>query len=118
MDAAVKERNTGPLKQHALLIAAFAPLLPQIAGSIFNTWYNMVIIDPLLRTTGLVDRFVDTAIFWNAVAYPIALAIWLWLILSLRQALNHLRRREPFPPERLDTLRRGVGGFPWVGARL
>lgn len=118
MDAAVKESNTGPLKQHALLIVAFAPLLPQIVGSIFNTWYNMVIIDPLLRTTGLVDRFVHTTIFWNAVAYPIALAIWLWLILSLRQALNHLRRGEPFPPERLDTLRRRLVHLPWFGVAI
>jgi adenylate cyclase len=118
MDAALKEGNTERRKRHALLITAFAPLLPQILGSIFNTWYNIIIIDPLLRAAGLVERFIHTAIYWNAVAYPIALGIWLWLILSLRPALKALRRGEPFPPEQLDPLRRRLVHLPWYGALI
>jgi adenylate cyclase len=118
MDAALKESNAEPLKRHALLVVAFAPLLPQIVGSIFNTWYNMVIIDPLLRATGLVERFIHTAIYWNAAAYPVAVGIWLWLILSLRPALKALSRGETIPPEQLDRLRRRLVHLPWYGALI
>lgn len=118
MDAALKQGKTEPLKRHALLIVAFAPLLPQIVGSIFNTWYNMVIIDPLLRATGLVERFAQTAILWNAVAYPSALAAWLWLILSLRSAMKALLRGETIPAERLGAMRRRLVHLPWFGAAI
>jgi len=118
MDAALKQNETGPYKRHALLITAFAPLLPQILGSVFNTWYNMVIIDPLLRAAGLVERFIHTAIYWNALAYPIAVGIWLWLILSLRPALKALSQGETIPPERLEMLRRRLVHLPWYGALI
>jgi len=116
MDAALKQSKTEPHKRHVLLVTAFAPLLPQILGSVFNTWYNMVIIDPLLRAVGLVERFIHTTIYWNAVAYPIAVGIWLWLIFSLRPALKTLSQGETIPPERLDTLRRRLVHLPWYGA--
>jgi len=74
MDAALNEDKMRPSRRHALMVTALAPVIPHILGSVFNIWYNMVIIDPLLRATGLRDRFISTVIVWNAVAYPIAVA--------------------------------------------
>lgn len=81
MDAALTKKRR---IRHPLLVVALAPLIPHILGSAFNIWYNMVIIDPLLRTADLVPRFVSTVIVWNAVVYPITLGVWVWLIASLR----------------------------------
>jgi adenylate cyclase len=114
MDAALdKER---PVVRHPFLVTALAPLIPHLLGSIFNIWYNMVIIDPLLRANGLRERFIGTTICWNAVIYPVALGIWLRLILSLRPAFRRLLRNEPIPAEQLDSARRRLVNLPWYGA--
>ena len=76
------------LKRHPLLVTALAPLIPHLLGSAFNIWYNMTVIDPLLLTAGLKERFIATVIIWNALAYPAAVLIWLRLILSLRPAFQ------------------------------
>jgi adenylate cyclase len=116
MDAALNEDKMRPPRCHALMVTALAPVIPHILGSVFNVWYNMVIIDPLIRATGLRDRFISTVIVWNAVAYPIAVAIWLRLIFSLRPAFRQLLRGGTIAPERLDLLRRRLVNLPWSGA--
>src|SRR5205823_5862146 len=68
--------------------------------------------------TGLRDRFINTVIVWNAVAYPIAVAIWLRLIFSLRPAFRQLLRGETIAPERLDLFRRRLVNLPWLGAAI
>ena len=80
------------LKRHPLLVTALAPLIPHLLGSAFNIWYNLTVIEPLLIAAGLKQRFIATVIVWNAFAYPAAVLIWLWLILSLRPAFHRLRR--------------------------
>ena len=112
MDTALTRKR--PIR-HPLLVTALAPLIPQILGSAFNIWYNMAIIDPLLRAADLRQRFISTVIVWNAVAYPIALAVWLWLIYSLRPALHQVLGGEALP-ERLEWSRRRLVNLPWYGA--
>ncbi len=114
MDASLSQVR--PLVRHPFLVTALAPLIPHILGSIFNIWYNMVIIDPLLRASGLRERFVSTIIFWNVVDYPIAVAIWLRLILSLRPTFHRLLRNETIPADELDSARRRLVNLPWYGA--
>jgi adenylate cyclase len=106
------------LKRHPLLVTALAPLIPHLVGSAFNIWYNMTVIDPLLAAAGLRQRFVSTVIVWNAVAYPAAVAVWLWLILSLRPTYQRLARGENIPAEELDPVRRRLVHLPWYGAAI
>jgi adenylate cyclase len=106
----------GAVKRHALLVTALAPLIPHLVGSVFNIWYNMVVIDPLLAAAGLKQRFVATVIGWNVTAYPIGVAIWVWLILSLRPAFHRLLRGDNVPEEELNSVRRRVVHLPWYGA--
>src|ERR1044072_3900079 len=104
------------LKRHSLLVTALAPLIPPLVGSAFNIWYNIPVIDPLLRAAGLRDRFVSTVIVWNAVAYPAAVVVWLWLILLLRPTYQRLARGEGISAQHLDPLRRRPVPLPSGGA--
>ena len=59
MDASAKARPQAKKISYALLITALSPLLPQILGSAFNIWYNIIIVDPLLTTAALKQRFLE-----------------------------------------------------------
>src|SRR5207237_6645865 len=84
----------------------------------FNIWYNMTVINPLLIAAGLKERFIATVIVWNVCAYPAGVAIWLWLILSLRPAYQRLQRGENVPGDELDRVRRRLVHLPWYGAAI
>jgi hypothetical protein len=113
MDAALNGKTRYPL-----LFTALAPLIPHVLGSVFNIWYNMVVIDPMLIAAGLKERFIATVIVWNAIAYPAGVAIWLWLIFSLRPAYRELIRGETIPAAELDRVRRRAVHLPWYGAAI
>jgi adenylate cyclase len=118
MDAAVKDPGARPASRRGLLVAALAPVVPQILGSIFNIWYNAVVIDPLLNTPELKRRFINTVIVYNSVVYPIAIAVWIWVLFSLRSDFQALLRGHAVAPERLDHTRRRVVHLPWIGATV
>ncbi|MFL6569254.1 MAG: adenylate/guanylate cyclase domain-containing protein [Chthoniobacterales bacterium] len=105
-------------ERHAFLLTALAPLPPQILGSIFNIWYNMVVIDPLLRAGGLRDRFVNTVAVWNLFVYPASVVIWAVWLLQLRAPFRLLKRGETVAPESLEQFRRRLVHLPWFGAML
>jgi adenylate cyclase len=104
------------LKRHPLLVTALAPLVPHLVGSAFNIWYNMTVIDPLLVAARLKQRFIDAVIVWNVIAYPAAVAVWVWLILSLRPAFQKLSQNQNVSADDLDCVRRRVVHLPWYGA--
>jgi len=103
----------------ALIPVACAPILPQILGSVFNIWYNVAVIGPLLNTAQLKERFTATVIVFNCAVYPVAIGLWLWLICSLLPGMREARAR---PAETdsplLDRARRRVINLPWWGALL
>lgn len=107
-----------PLRPRALLITALSPMIPQLLGSIFNIWYNIVVVDPLLREAELKTRFVSTVIVWNALVYPVATGIWLCWIFSLRSSFHALLRGDTVPAPQLDEARRRLANLPWFGAFL
>jgi adenylate cyclase len=107
-----------PAVRNPLLIVALTPVIPQILGSIFNVWYNLVIVDPLLRAAHLHERFVNTVIVWNAIVFPVAIVIWVWLVFSLRPVFRRLLRGEPVPDRELDSTRRRLVNLPWSGALI
>src|SRR5438046_3299938 len=106
------------LKRHPLLVTALASVIPPLLGSAFTIWYNMTVVDPLLIAAGLKQRFIDTVIVWNPIAYLAAIAIWTYLILSLRPAFHRLRRAENLPADELDRVRRRLVHLPWYGAAI
>jgi adenylate cyclase len=107
--------DAGRLK-YVLLFTALAPVLPQILGSAFNIWYNIIIVDPLLDTAALKERFLKTVIVYNSVCYPLAVYLWLRLVYSLRPALSRIERGEQIPDSMLEAARRRVIRLPFLGA--
>ncbi len=57
----------------------------QLVGSLFNIWYNITQIRPLL-TEAQDALFGKTIGIYNLTIYPISIAIWAWLLRSLLQA--------------------------------
>jgi adenylate cyclase len=76
------EKVTTARKRYGLLLTALAPVVPQILGSAFNIWYNTTVIQPLLVSPGLKQRFIETIIIYNVVAFPIGIVLWLRRIMS------------------------------------
>ena len=101
-----------------MLVTALSPLIPQILGSVFNIWYNMVVIDPLLRAADLNSRFVGIVIAWNALVYPLGMSVWLLWLFSLRPTFHALQRNEIVPAGELECARRRLVNLPWFGAGL
>ncbi len=116
MDAALKPGQS--VFRHPLLVIALAPLIPQLLGSIFNIWYNLEIVDPLLVAAGLRERFISTTIVWNLIAYPVAIFIWARRVLSVQPAFRRLLRNEETAPDELDRARRRLVNLPWYGAAV
>jgi adenylate cyclase len=113
VDAALNETA---FFRRGLLITALAPVIPQIIGSIFNIAYNIFIVNPLLGTEALRERFMQTVIGYNILVYPLAVAAWLWIVYSLRPASRTLLAGESVPAQALDAARRRVIHLPWIGA--
>src|ERR1700693_3870888 len=86
MDAALKV----PPPRVALIVTAFAPVIPQLLGSAFNIWYNLSVVEPLLGTAALKHRFLQTCIYYNAFVYPVAMFVWLRQVLSIGPVLRTL----------------------------
>src|SRR5205807_10641979 len=80
--------------------------------------YTTLFRSPLLIAAGLKQRFIDTVIVWNPIAYLAAVAIWTYLILSLRPAFHRLRRAENVPADELDRIRRRLVHLPWYSAAI
>ena len=100
----------------ALLAVALAPVIPQLIGSVFNISYNTLIVNPLLATPELKQRFLATVVGYNMLVYPAAVAAWLWIVFSLRPAYRALLAEEKVPGDKLDAARRRVVHLPWSGA--
>src|SRR5262245_4170286 len=95
----------------------YAPLLPMLAGSAINIWYNITNIDPLL--TGAQDAiFKKTVVVFNTTAYPLIGAIWTWLILSLVRPLRDQLAGGIADSARRLRAQRLVINLPWWGLGL
>ena len=101
-------------RRYGLLVTALAPVIPQVLGSAFNIWYNAIVIEPLLVTDELWHRFAATVIFYNAAVYPVAVAIWIYVIFSLRRIFREMIRGDPVVPEEVDRAQRRVVHLPWI----
>ncbi len=112
MDSSLKAARS------ALFATVFAPLIPQIIGSIFNIWYNTVVIDPLLVTSDLKQRFALTVVLCNALIYPAGIVFWYRFVYALRPPLEALAKGEAPPVEELNAARRRLIFLPWAASAV
>ncbi|HEY5770458.1 MAG TPA: adenylate/guanylate cyclase domain-containing protein [Terrimicrobium sp.] len=118
MDASPNAQSEARRAKYALLVTALAPVLPQILGSAFNIWYNIVVVDPLLTTPALKQRFLQTVIFYNSLCYPLCAYAWLRLVYSLKPAFNRLQSGKGIAEATLHRMRRRVIGLPFWGTLI
>jgi adenylate cyclase len=89
------------------------------AGSFFNITYNKLLIvegvlDPMQK-----DAFEHVALpLYNLLAYPICLAIVLYLLLPLRRCRSALLAGEPVSPASLEFCRRRLINLPLLAVYL
>lgn len=102
---------------HSLWLIAAAPVVPMLIGSIFNIWYNLIHIEPMLTPTQH-GWFIQTIQTYNAVVYPICIGLWSWIVLSLRQALQQLTYHRKVAVVGLVRAQRRAINLPWWGAAL
>jgi adenylate cyclase len=114
----VDSKITTVRKRYALLITALAPVIPQIIGTAFNIWYNSTVIQPLLTSAALKQRFFETIVIYNAVVYPIGFWLWLKRILSFRRLFHELRSGSISDSRSLEQARRRLIHLPWFGAAI
>ena len=69
----------------ALVITACAPIAAQLVGSAFNIWYNVTQIEPLL-TEKQIEAFYRVVLYFNLIAYPMGVTVWLWFPISLSKS--------------------------------
>lgn len=95
----------------ALLLVGLSPLAPQIVGSIYNIAYNVIHVEPLLKVgqSQLLHRWI---LISNLAVYPVAVAVWAWSVLSIRNAFRRCLSNEP-RPTRLDRARRRAVNLTW-----
>ncbi len=117
MDVAVAPTRRNP-SRWAFAETAFAPVVPQLIGSLFSILYNLKIIIPLLTTDALKQRFSETVFWYNAWIYPVAVWLWVQNVYSLRPAFDALSRGEKLPAAELQRARRRVVNLPWRGVLI
>jgi adenylate cyclase len=116
MDAPEKIIRTR--ERYGLLLTALAPVIPQILGSAFNIWYNATVIEPLLVSPALKQRFFETVVVYNIAIYPIGVVLWLRRIFSFRGLFRRLSAGSVVEPASLTTARRRLIHLPWFAAGI
>lgn len=96
---------------------AVAPLVAQLIGSVFNIWYNLTQVEPLLSETQHA-RLVDTISVFNFFIYPTASLTWLWCVYRLHKPMQALHSGANLDPQKLWRARRSVVNLPWSFASV
>src|SRR3989440_3584318 len=112
------EKVTTARERYGLLLTALAPVVPQILGSAFNIWYNTTVIQPLLVSPALKQRFLETIIIYNVVAYPIGVVLWLGRIFSFRRLFHRFCTGTVVDSASLVAARRRLIHLPWFAAAI
>jgi adenylate cyclase len=105
-------------ERYGLLLTALAPVVPQILGSAFNIWYNTTVIEPLLVSPALKQRFFETVVLYNVVVYPIGVLLWLRRIFSFRKIFHRLCDGSAIDSGSLITARRRLIHLPWFATAI
>src|SRR5437867_179773 len=112
------EKMTLARERYGLLFTGLAPVVPQILGSAFNIWYNAAVIEPMLTSLALKQRFFATVIIYNALVFPIGIWLWLKRIRYFGPAFCQLSQGSSIDSESLIQARRRLIHLPWFAAAI
>jgi adenylate cyclase len=77
-------------QRHPLLVVGLAPMLAVLVSVVFNVWYSVIYIEPLL-TQHQHQLLQQALLLFNLVAFPLAGALWGGIVASLRGSLLAVR---------------------------
>lgn len=100
-------------------LLALAPLFAVLLGSAFNIWYNLTRIEPIL-TPDQNEKFYTGILWYNLIAYPVLIVLWLWLVFSLAKPYCDLRERlvGELDSNDMANLRKRLLNLPWYGIAI
>ena len=98
--------------RHAPAIVIAAPFAATVLGSLFNIWYNVTQIDPLL-TDGQRATFSQAIMFYNGLAYPILVLVWMGAVWPVQRVFGLLRTGQFVPADLLARARVRAINLPW-----
>ena len=113
-----RTKVTAARERYGLLLTALGPVVPQIIGSAFNIWYNATVIQPLLVSPSLKQRFFDTIVVYNTVVYPVGVLLWLRRIFSFRGLFHRRCAASAIDSASLARARRRLIHLPWFAAAI
>tara|TARA_R110002072_G_scaffold303099_1_gene493369 strand:- start:53841 stop:55442 length:1602 start_codon:yes stop_codon:yes gene_type:complete len=106
------------ITRHALTIIAAAPVGAAALGSLFNIWYNVTQVDPLLSAPQRA-LFTNGILLYNAAVYPLLIIVWLWTVRPIQQTFPVLYRGGEVAPQALRRAQKRAINLPWcLGAIL
>lgn len=98
--------------RHAPAIVIAAPFAAAVLGSLFNIWYNVTQVDPLL-TGAQRGTFSQTIMFYNGLAYPVLVLIWVGAVRPVQRVYQRLLKDEAVPEDELSRARVRAINLPW-----
>jgi adenylate cyclase len=104
-------------QRHPLLTVGLAPLLAVMVSVVFNVWYGVVYIEPLL-THNQYHLLLQALLLFNLVAFPLAGLFWGGMLASLGPGLNLSRPELATDHLRLARVRARAINLPWHFAGL
>lgn len=119
----METENRGPRRswtgceRRGLWCVGFVPLATQLTGSAFNIWYNLSHIQPLLSETQF-ERFFHSILFYNALVYPLATAVWVRAVFAMRKVYAASLDSPPPDTPEVEQARRRAINLPWWAAGI
>jgi eukaryotic-like serine/threonine-protein kinase len=90
-------------------------VLPQLAGSVLNITYNMTQIVGKLTEPQQPQLFMRLVTVYNAAVYPVAVVLFIWLVVRVRRKWLAMQGTEPLPAGEVAAARRQALDLPlWV----
>lgn len=106
------------VSRHAPVVIAAAPVGAAVLGSLFNIWYNVTQVDPLLSEQQK-TLFTDRIFLYNAVVYPLLILVWLWTVRPIQRTFSVLYSGGEVDPQTLRRAQKRAINLPWcLGAIL
>lgn len=98
--------------RHASAIVIAAPFAAAVLGSLFNIWYNVTQVDPLL-TGEQRSMFSQAIMLYNGLAYPVLVLVWVGAVWPVQRVFQRLLKEEPVLEDELSRARVRAINLPW-----
>ena len=101
-----------PRPWKTIATVAAGPVLAGVLASGFNIWYNLAHVRPLLSESQY-GRFTQAITVYNLLAYPLTIALGVWILRPIFLALRAATQETPPEESLMERARRRAINLPW-----